>query len=193
MLFEQYIAHRPTEMCSKDSPFWLAINYQAQNGKFLKKQRMGEKKINTLVKEMVANIASAEGHRFRNHSTRKTFINSLLQNQVERSDICQLSGHRNVQSIDSYAHTPVETQRRMSSLINSQIVPASQQSPSSSTSVSAISPASVVASLPISSVVQSANLTLEESSFASKLASFFSGAKFENSTVNVNISDPKTV
>ena len=95
MLFEEYIAQRPSDMCCEDSPFWLAINYQSQNGKFLKKQRMGEKKINNLVKEMVSNIPSAEGHRYRNHSNRKTFINSLLQNNVERSDICQLNGHRN--------------------------------------------------------------------------------------------------
>ena len=47
LLYEEYryVANRPAEMCQKDSPFWLAVNYRATNGKFLKSQKMGEKKI----------------------------------------------------------------------------------------------------------------------------------------------------
>ena len=53
MLFEEDIAHRPSAMCLADSPFWLAINYNPSNGKFLKSQKMGIKKINGFMKAMV--------------------------------------------------------------------------------------------------------------------------------------------
>ena len=53
MLFEEYIAHQPSAMCLADSAFWLAINYNQSNGKFLKSQKMGIKKINGFMKAMV--------------------------------------------------------------------------------------------------------------------------------------------
>jgi len=43
-------------MCLADSPFWLAINYNPSNGKFLKSQKMGIKKINGFMKAMVEKI-----------------------------------------------------------------------------------------------------------------------------------------
>lgn len=41
MMFLEYVAHRPSTMCLADSPFWLAINYNLPNGKFLKKPAHG--------------------------------------------------------------------------------------------------------------------------------------------------------
>ena len=96
MLFEEYIAHQPSAMCVADSPFWLAINYNPSNGKFLKSQTMGIKKINGFMKAMVEKISDANGKKYTNHSNRKTLITTLLGNNIERSDIGQLSGHRNV-------------------------------------------------------------------------------------------------
>ena len=62
---------------------------------------MGDKKINGLMKAMVENISNANGQKYTNHSNRKTLIITLLGNNIERSDIGQLSGHRNVQSLDT--------------------------------------------------------------------------------------------
>ena len=67
---------------------------------------MGIKKINGLMKAMVEKISDANGEKYTNHSNRKTLITTLLGNNIERSDIGQLSGHRKVQSLDSYASTP---------------------------------------------------------------------------------------
>ena len=116
LLYEGYVANRPAEMCQKDSPFWLVINDTATNGKFLKSQKMGEKKIDTLIKSMVAGLPEAKRHRLTNHSNRKTTIKNLLKNKVERSDIAQLTGHRNLKSFDSYTSAPLKTQKEMSSI-----------------------------------------------------------------------------
>ena len=118
MLFEEYIAHQPSAICLADSPFCLAIDYKPSNGKFLKSQKMGIKKINGFKKAIVEKISDANSEKFTNHRNRKTLVTTLLGNNIERSDIGQLSGHRNVQSLDSYASTPHETQRRMSSIIS---------------------------------------------------------------------------
>ena len=121
MLFEEYVAQRPSAMCLSDSPFWLAITYNPSNGKFLKNQKIGVKKINGLMKAMFENISNGNGQKYTNHSNRKTLVTTLLGNNIERSDNGQLSGHRNVQSLDSYAATPQETQQRMSSIISKQM------------------------------------------------------------------------
>ena len=68
------------------------------NGKFMKSQKMGIKKINGFMKAMVEKISDANGEKYTYHSNRKTLITTLLGNNIERSDIGQLSGHRNVQS-----------------------------------------------------------------------------------------------
>ena len=68
---------------------------------------MGEKKIHTLIKSMAAGLPQAKGHRLTNHSNRKTTKartfcpSSEVKNKVERSDIAQLTSHRNLKSIDS--------------------------------------------------------------------------------------------
>ena len=189
MLFEEYIAHRPSAMCVADSPFWLPINYNPSNGKFLKSQKMGIKKINGFMKAMVEKISDANGEKYTNHSNRKTFITTLLGNNIERSDIGQLSGHRNVQSLDSYASTPHETQRRMSSIISkrmcSEIVqsenPHSFQEPASASNSSDATRANPTVVLNATTAQNSLN--------ASGIASgLFYGAKFENATINVNFS-----
>ena len=79
-------------MCLADSPFWLAINYNPSNGKFLKSQKMESKKINGFMKAMVEKISDANGEKYTNHSNRKTLITTMLGNNIERSDIGQLSG-----------------------------------------------------------------------------------------------------
>ena len=88
------------------------------NGKLLKKQKMGIKKIDGFTKAVVEKISDANGQKYTNHSNRKTLITTLLGNILERSDIGQLSGHGNVQNLDSYASTPHKTQRRMPSTIS---------------------------------------------------------------------------
>ena len=106
MLFKKYITHRPSAMCLADSPFSLAINHNPSNGKFLRSQKMGIKKISGFMKAIVDKVSDANGKKYTNHSNRKTLITTLLGNNIERSDIGQLSGHRNVQSLGSYASTP---------------------------------------------------------------------------------------
>ena len=83
MPFEEYIAHRPSAMCLADSPFWLAIDYNPSNGKFLKSQKMGFKKINGFIRAIVEKISDANSENYTDHRNRKTLITTLLGNNIE--------------------------------------------------------------------------------------------------------------
>lgn len=134
------------------------------------------KKINDLMKAMVEKISDANGQKYTNHSNRKTLFTTLLENDVERSDIGQLSGHRNVQSLDSYASTPEETQRGMSSMISRQMCSTFQDPPTTSNSsdASRTNPTVVF------------NATSSQNSLNSSASGLFYGARFENATINVS-------
>ena len=171
LLYEEYVANRPAEMCQKDSSFWSAINYRATNGKFLKSQKVREKKINTLIKPMVAGLPEPKGHRLTNQSNRKTTIENFLKNKVERSNIAQLTGHRNLKSINSYASAPLETQKQMSSIT-------SRHCPS----VESMSESSGSLSCTMHVAATSTNI-ISFPSASHMIPSLFGGSKFENSTI----------
>lgn len=176
-------------MCLADSPFWLAINYNPSSGKFLKCQKMGIKKINGFMKAMVEKISDANGEKYTNHSNRKALITTLLGNNIERSDIGQLRGHRNVQSLDSYALTPHDTQRKMSSIRSKRMCSEIVQSenPHSFQELASTSNSSD-ATRANPTVVFNAT-TSQNSLNASGVASgLFYNAKLENATININVS-----
>ena len=53
-----------------------------------------------------------------NHSARRTIITHLRHENVNPLDISQLSGHRNLKSIDSYSTVSEEQQKQISFLIS---------------------------------------------------------------------------
>ena len=78
MLFEEYIAHQPSAICLADSPFCLAIDYKPSNGKFLKSEKMGIKKINGFIKAIVENISDANSEKYTKHRNRKTTLSDQI-------------------------------------------------------------------------------------------------------------------
>ena len=54
-----------------------------------------------------------------NHSVRKTCISRLMDAEVPFNYVVQLSGHKNLKSLDSYKTASVDHQRKMSLLLSS--------------------------------------------------------------------------
>ena len=73
--------------------------------------------IKTLMK--MATNAGLVGH-FTNHSVRKTMCTQLLHAGVPPTTIAQLSGHKNVQSINQYAVASKEQQQSMCQILQGQ-------------------------------------------------------------------------
>ena len=81
-------------------------------GSWFKKAPVGVNKLNTLMKTMAQKAGL--GPNFKNRSGRKTMIQTLVNNDVPPTDIMQLSGHKNVQSITRYSTVSQKQQLNMS-------------------------------------------------------------------------------
>jgi len=56
-----------------------------------------------------------------NHSGRKMAIQTLLHAGIPPTDVMQLTGHKNVQSLNSYSHLSTAQQQSMSNLLSTQL------------------------------------------------------------------------
>ena len=80
---------------------------------------MGVNKLNRLMKTMAEKAGFDEKRRLTNHSARKTMERKLIDNNIPPTHIMQLSGHRNVQSVNNYS-TVLNAQQKNMSLILSE-------------------------------------------------------------------------
>ena len=110
-----YAKKRPTEMNDSDAPFYLAINNctkQESSKPWFKKSAVGQNKLNSLMRKMAEKAGL--GPNVTNHSGRKTMIQALTNNDIPATDIIQLSGHKNLQSVTNYSVVPEKQQVKMS-------------------------------------------------------------------------------
>ncbi|CAH3124687.1 unnamed protein product [Pocillopora meandrina] len=89
-------------MNSVDSRFYLAINYRRRPGSNIWYMRtpLGKNEIGKLMKTAAQSVG-LQGN-FTNHTVRKTCISHLMDAEVPVNYVAQLSGHRNLKSLDSY-------------------------------------------------------------------------------------------
>jgi hypothetical protein len=79
-------------------------------------QLLGKNAISNLAKRM----SEAAGFEKKiNHSRRKTTVQTLLRAEVPPTSIMQLTGHKNVQSLNSYSSLSILQQQQMSNTLSS--------------------------------------------------------------------------
>ena len=113
-LFKKYESHRPAEMKRPDSPFFLAINRRRKPecDIWYAKGPLGKNEIGKFLLK-AAKAANLSGN-ISNHSVRKTCISRLMDAGVPENYVAQLSGHKNLKSLDSYKSASASDQRKMS-------------------------------------------------------------------------------
>jgi len=79
---------------------------------------MGKNKIGQFLSSATKNPPLSTSGKFTNHSVRKTCIKTLLDYGVSQNNVAQVSGHKSLKSLDSYAVAPHEQQRQMSKLLS---------------------------------------------------------------------------
>ena len=106
-------------MCQPEAPFYLQVYPSWNKGAndqpaqvWLKKQPLGEHSLGNIMKEM-SNEAQLPGRKT-NHSGRKTTVKRLKEANFENTDIIQITGHKNVQSLNSYSAVPQKIMKKMS-------------------------------------------------------------------------------
>ena len=112
-------------MKDDNSPFYLAVNNNLkaeslQTKEWFKAGSVGISKLNSLMKTM-AQKAGINNDRLQNHSGRKTMIQTLSENDIPPTHIDQLSGHKNLKSIEHYSKVSTKQEMQMSKLFSSVI------------------------------------------------------------------------
>ena len=100
-----------------DSPLYLAVVKSPKSEVWYKRQPLGVHCLGQFMKNITDAVRLTGKHT--NHSARRTMITALHHKNVNPLDISQLSGHKNIKSIDSYSTVSMEQQKEMSLKISS--------------------------------------------------------------------------
>ena len=154
-VYKVYSEKRPSTMQDSDAPFYLGINHtkspSSSNKLWFKSSAMGVNKLNSLMKTMAEKAGLDEKRRLTNHSARKTMMQKLNDHNIPPTHIMQLSGHRNLQSVNNYSTISNEQQQNMSMILSSgNNVKSSEISPclQSESAASAVAESSFTKSFP---------------------------------------------
>ena len=105
-------------MNKPDSPFYLAVkhNCRANDQIWYKKSPLGKNEIGNFLSTAAkkANLQQGQGAKITNHSVRKTSISRLLDADIPENYVAQLSGHKSIDSLQSYKSAGQQHQRKMS-------------------------------------------------------------------------------
>jgi hypothetical protein len=142
-LFKEYLSRRPVFLRT-NGPFYLPplSKTTRNNNVWFKVQNLGVHSIDKIMKTMIADTPLASSSkRLTNHSARKTLVKKLRLNNVERSSIMNVTGHRNEQSLNDYDEGNKNEQRHISNLIGSKSVnPLSKRKPMSMNMMNIVPP-----------------------------------------------------
>ena len=113
--FKAYVSHRPREANTPESPFYLGIKYKRQSDSiaWYVNQPMGKNKLGQFMVSASKEVGIVD-KKVTNHSVRKTMIQRLIDSKFTPNEVAQLSGHKNLKSLDSYMTASDKTQKQMS-------------------------------------------------------------------------------
>ena len=119
--YKAFESHRPAEMKKPDSPFYLAVRHHRKptDTIWYMKSPLGKNEIGKfMVKAAEKAGLGSSGKKLTNHSVRKTCISRLLDANVPETFVAQLSGHKNINSLQHYKTASTVHQQRMSATLS---------------------------------------------------------------------------
>lgn len=115
--FEIFKNHRPSQMKSDDSPFYLAFNNSTfDNAPWFKNQNLGQHSLEKIMK-ICYSAAGLSGKFINNTSIRKTTATKLLNAKIPAPMVQGLTGHKTAESLSAYACTTVPVQKEMCNVL----------------------------------------------------------------------------
>lgn len=120
-IYKEYSDRRPSNSLQPDSRFYLQPNpFYGQGGKkgeaWFINSGMGKNTLGEIAKRMSEEAGFSARHT--NHSGRKTCITELLDAKVPPNEVAQISGHRNIMSLNHYNTVSLEKQIVMSTILH---------------------------------------------------------------------------
>lgn len=110
--YKIYRDYRPASANNPECKFYLALIPNPRTDIWFKNAPMGINKLGDLMKNMA--LKGELTSRKVNHSGRKTCVTTLLHADVHPTLIQQLTGHKNLESINHYATASLQQQEMMS-------------------------------------------------------------------------------
>ena len=176
--YKLYALKRPQETCQTDSPFYLSINHLSSEKmslpetKWFKSQPMGVNKLNSIMKECALKAGLTGDKRITNHSARKTLVQ---KHDIPPNQIIQVTGHKNLMSVNNYSSLRDGQQEAISSLLSANSPPPAVQMQTA--------PRSLACSLKTTNDNAASSENNENQSF-----SLFKGNYITGGTFNVHVS-----
>ena len=109
-IYKMYKEKRPSSMLEPDLSLHLFVNYfrteshaSVEGKNWFKAQPMGVNKLTNIIKDMTQ-AAGISGKT--NHSGRKIYVQKLQDSGVPPNQIIQITGHKNLQSVNKYSSLP---------------------------------------------------------------------------------------
>ncbi|CAG2213839.1 unnamed protein product [Mytilus edulis] len=120
--YDLYASKRPSEYSAPDSPFYIAPRTipldDKRSDKWYIKQKIGERKLSNIMKIMKEKGDLNKDKRLTNHSARKYLVQKLCKNDIQNTDIMQISGHKSVTSVNNYSSMDEDKHRKISNILS---------------------------------------------------------------------------
>lgn len=115
--YKFYKTKRPESMCQTNSPFYLTVKPRVsiRDNIWYAASPMGKNSLGKIMPEM-AKAAGIEG-KITNHSLRKRTCQTLLDEGINATVVCQLTGHKDVNSLNNYSVANRDMQKKMSDIL----------------------------------------------------------------------------
>lgn len=120
-LYKLYRDKRPQDYSNSDDPFYIAPRTTAlkkDTDPWFLRQKVGMKKLGSIMKMMALKGGLDPNKRLTNHSARKHLVQKLRDNNIPPTDIMQMTGHRNVQSVINYSSISDKRQLECSAILS---------------------------------------------------------------------------
>ena len=123
-IYQLFVSHRPIDSLTENLPFFVAMKPQEKitNRIWYSNRPLGKNKSGEFLSNTTSILGQSNTSRSKvaNHSAGKTSISAWLNNKIHPLHVIQLSGHKNMDSLNSYHVASEHQQREMSSLLNKQ-------------------------------------------------------------------------
>ena len=119
MFYKTFASHRPNKSKDPESPFLLSVNQNwPKTNVWYKNAPLGKNSIGKFLSKAAQRAGlPTQNKKVANHSVRKTGIGRLLNAGTQENFVCQLTGHKSLQSLTSYKSASLHHQRSMSNIL----------------------------------------------------------------------------
>ena len=107
-------------MMADNSLFYLAVNTEVPKAgkKWFKAAPLGVNSLRSMVTNMLAASQVHSDKKLLNHSTRKHLVQKLVDNNIAPNEIVQITGHKNINSLDNYSAISDRRQQHTSTVLS---------------------------------------------------------------------------